>query len=136
MCLVFVFPLMARLSEVVILSAKTGFALSFCLLLRWGVLHRVLLMVGWCQVLYWSRFLCLSSYCLILPKVRSLVVYSWSQCPLSKGSGLDLWSGTKIPQVVCYGKNEIKTNSHEWETKDKPQTNGSYKIRQIIIKIM
>ena len=26
---------------------------------------------------------------------------SWSQC--SKGSGLDLWSGTKIPQVVCYG---------------------------------
>ena len=28
---------------------------------------------------------------------------SWSQCPHSKGSGLDLWSGTKIPQVVCYG---------------------------------
>ena len=28
---------------------------------------------------------------------------SWSQCSHSKGSGLDLWSGTKIPQVVCYG---------------------------------
>ena len=28
---------------------------------------------------------------------------SWSQCFHSKGSGFDLWSGTKIPQVVCYG---------------------------------
>jgi len=28
---------------------------------------------------------------------------SWSQCSHSKGSGLDLWSGRKIPQVVCYG---------------------------------
>ena len=28
---------------------------------------------------------------------------SWSQCSHSKGSGLDLWSGTKIPQVICYG---------------------------------
>ena len=28
---------------------------------------------------------------------------SWSQCSHSKGSGLDLWLGTKIPQVVCYG---------------------------------
>ena len=31
---------------------------------------------------------------------------------------------------------EIKTNIQKWETKDEPQTNGSYKIRQIIIKIM
>ena len=31
---------------------------------------------------------------------------------------------------------EIKTNTHKLETKDEPQTNGSYKIRQIIIKIM
>ena len=28
---------------------------------------------------------------------------SWSQCCHSKGSGFDLWSETKIPQVVCYG---------------------------------
>ena len=28
---------------------------------------------------------------------------SWSQCSHSKGSELDLWSGTKIPQVACYG---------------------------------
>ena len=27
----------------------------------------------------------------------------WSQCSHSKGSELDLWSGMKIPQVVCYG---------------------------------
>jgi len=31
---------------------------------------------------------------------------------------------------------EIKTNIQKWETKDEPQTNGSYKIREIIIKIM
>ena len=28
---------------------------------------------------------------------------SWSQCFHSIVSGLDLWSGTKISQVVCYG---------------------------------
>ena len=31
---------------------------------------------------------------------------------------------------------EIKTNIQKWATKDESQTNGSYKIRQIIIKIM
>ena len=31
---------------------------------------------------------------------------------------------------------EIKINTQKRETKDEPQTNGSYKIRQIIIKIM
>jgi len=31
---------------------------------------------------------------------------------------------------------EIKTNIQKWETKDEPQTNDSYKIRQRIIKIM
>ena len=31
---------------------------------------------------------------------------------------------------------ETKTNIQKQETKDEPQTNGSYKIRQIIIKIM
>ena len=30
---------------------------------------------------------------------------------------------------------EIKTNVKKWDT-DEPQTNGSYKIRQIIIKII
>ena len=31
---------------------------------------------------------------------------------------------------------QIKTNNQKRETKDEPQTNGSYKIRQMIIKIM
>ena len=31
---------------------------------------------------------------------------------------------------------EIKTNIQKQEAKDEPQTNGSYKMRQIIIKIM
>jgi len=31
---------------------------------------------------------------------------------------------------------EIKTNIQKQETKDEPQTNDSYKIRQIIIKII
>ena len=31
---------------------------------------------------------------------------------------------------------EIKTNIQKGETKDEPQTNGSYKLRQIIIKTM
>ena len=31
---------------------------------------------------------------------------------------------------------EVKTNIQKWETKDEPQTDGSYKMRQIIIKIM
>ena len=31
---------------------------------------------------------------------------------------------------------EIKTNIQKRETKDEPQTNGGYKIRQIIMKIM
>ena len=31
---------------------------------------------------------------------------------------------------------EIKTNTPKWETKDKPQANGSYTIRQIRVKIM
>jgi len=35
---------------------------------------------------------------------------SWSQCSHSKGSGLDLWSGTKIPQVCVMALSEIKTN--------------------------
>ena len=51
-----------------------GFVFLFCLLFRWGVLHRVLLVVGWCRVSYSSGFLCVSSHYLILPRVSSLVV--------------------------------------------------------------
>ena len=67
-----------------------GFAILFCLFFRWGILHRVLLVVGWCWVLYSGGFLCVSSHYLILPRVSSLG--SWSQCSHSKGSGIDLCS--------------------------------------------
>ena len=62
----------ARLSEVVLFCWWWG--LYFCLLFRWGVLHRLLLVPGWCQVLYASGCLCASSQHLIAPRVSSLVV--------------------------------------------------------------
>ena len=49
----------------------TGFVFLFCLLFACGVLHRV---VGWCQVLYSSGFLSVSSHYLILLRVSSVVV--------------------------------------------------------------
>ena len=61
---------------------------------------------------------------------------SWSRCSHSKGSGLDLWSGMKISQVVFIELSEIKTNIQKQETKDEPQINSSYKISQITIKII
>ena len=45
-----------RLREVVILPANDWVCIFACLLFRWGVLHRVLLLVGWCRVLYPSGF--------------------------------------------------------------------------------
>jgi hypothetical protein len=45
----------------------------FYLWFRWGILHRVLLVVGWCWVLYSSGFLCVSSHYLILPSVNTQV---------------------------------------------------------------
>ena len=41
---------------------------------RWGILHRVLLVIGWCWVLYSSGFICVSSHYLMRPRVNSLVV--------------------------------------------------------------
>ena len=67
------------------------FVFLFYLLFRWGILHSVQLVVGWCRVLYSSGFLCVTSHYLILPRVSSLVVGSWSQCSHCKGSGLDLF---------------------------------------------
>ena len=51
-----------------------GFVFLFYLLFRWGVMRRVLLVVGWCWVLYSGSFLCVSSHYLILPIVSFLVV--------------------------------------------------------------
>ena len=66
-----------------------GFVFLFCFLFRWGVLHRVLLVVGWCQVLYSSGFLCVSPHYLVLPRVSSLVVLVlWVSVPTPKAQGL------------------------------------------------
>ena len=115
----------------------TGFVFLCCLLFARGFLHRVLMVVGWCQVLYSSGFLCVSSHYLILPMVSSLVVYGLGvSAPTPKAQGLI--SGQELRfykwffMILC----EIKTNIQKWEKKDEPHTNGSYKIRQIIIKIM
>ena len=64
-----------------------GFVFLFCLLFRWGILHRVLQVLGWCLVLYSSGFLCVSSIW------YSLVLVLWWSSVLShsKVSGLDLF---------------------------------------------
>ena len=69
----FVFPLMDK--------AEWGgnpvcwwLGLYFCFVCCLTHLHRMLLVVGWCWVLYSSGLICVSSYYLILPRVSSLVV--------------------------------------------------------------
>ena len=113
-----------------------GFVFLFCLLFRWGILHRVLLVVGWCQVLYSSGFLCVSSHYLVLPRVSSLVVLGLGVSAPTPKAGLDLGQEQRFHKWFVMALSEIKTNIQKWEIKDEPQTNGSYKIRKIIIKIM
>ena len=68
---------------------------------------------------------------MILPRVSSLVVQSLGvRAPTPKAQGLI--SGKWFVMAL----RESKTNIQKQEIKDEPQTNGSYKIRQIIIKIM
>ena len=51
--------------------------------------HRVLPVVGWCQVLYSGGFLCVSSCYFILPRVSSLVVLGHGiSAPSPKAQGL------------------------------------------------
>ena len=114
-----------------------GFVILFCLLFRWGILHRVILVVGWCQVLYSSGFLCVSSHYLIPPIVSSLVVYGLRvSAPTPKAQGLISGQKQRFHKGFVMALSEIKTHIHKWEAKDEPPTNGCYKIRKIIIKIM
>ena len=133
----FVFPLMGK--------AEWGgnpvcwwFGLYFCFVCCFCVLHRVLLVVGWwCRVSYSSGFLCVSSHYLILPRVSSLVVQGLGvSAPTPKAQGLISSQEWRFNKWFDMALSEIKTNIQKRETKDEPQTNGSYKIRQIIIKIM
>ena len=69
-----------------------GFVFLFCLLFRWGVLHSMLLVGGWCQVLYSSGFLYMSSHYLISPRVSSgegngnPLQYSCLENPMGRGA--------------------------------------------------
>ena len=114
-----------------------GFVFLFCLLIRWGILHRMLLVVGWCWVSFSSGFLCVSSHYLILPGVSSLIIYSLGvSAPIPKVQGLISSQEQRFHKSFVMALREIKTNTQKRESKDEPQTNGSYKIRQIIIKMM
>jgi len=114
-----------------------GFVFLFCLLFRWGVLHRVLLVVGWFPFLYSSGFLCVSSHYLILSRVSSLVVQGLGvSAPTPKAQGLISGQEWRVHKWSVLTLSEIKTNTHKQEAKVEPQKNGSYKIRQIVINIM
>ena len=109
-----------------------GFVFLFCLSFRWGILHRVILVVGWCWVLYSSAFLCVSSHYLILPRVSSLVVYALGvSAPTPKAQGLISGHKWRFCKWFVMALRKSKTNIQKRWT-----PNGSYKIRQILIKIM
>ena len=86
-----------------------GFVFLFCLLFRWCILHRVLLVVVWCQVLYSSGFLCVSSHYLTLPRVSSgedngtPLQYSCLENPMDRGAW---WA-------VVHGVGRV---GHDWAT--------------------
>ena len=55
---------------------------------------------------------------------------------MPKAQGLISGQERRFHKWFVMALSEIKTNIQKRETKDEPQTNDSYKIRQIIIKIM
>ena len=85
-----------------------GFAFLFCLLFRWGILHRMILVVGWCWVLYSSGFLCVNSI--------------WSSLGLVPEKAMATYSSTlawKIPWTEELGRLQsmgFRRVGHNWET--------------------
>ena len=74
---------------------------------------------------------------MIFPRVSSLVVEGLGvSAPTPKAQGLISGQERRFHKWFVTALSEIKTNIQKRETKDKPQTNGSYKLRQIIVKIM
>ena len=74
---------------------------------------------------------------MILPSVNSLVVQGLGvSAPTPKAQGLISVQERRFCKWFVMALSEIKANIQKQETKAEPQTNGSYKIRQIIIKIM
>ena len=93
---------------------------------------------GWIMlVLYSTGFLCVSSHYSILPRVSSLVVLDLGgNAPTAKAQGLICGQEQSFHKWFVMALSENKTSIPKRETKDDLQTNSSYKIRQIIIKIM
>ena len=124
-------------AEVVILSSDD----CFCIFVLFVVQMMCLAQGatgGWVMlVLYSTGFLCVSSHYSILPKVSSLVVQDLGvSAPTAKAQGLISGQEQRFHKWFVMALSEIKTNISKRERKDEPQTNSSYKIRQIIIKIM
>ena len=68
---------------------------------------------------------------MILPRVSSLVIYGLGvSAPTPKAQGLISGLEQRFHKWSLMALSEIKTNIQKRETKDEPQTNGSYKIRQ------
>jgi len=77
------------------------------------------------------------SHYVILPRVNSLVVQGLGvSVPTPKAQGLICGQEQRFHKWFVMALKESKTNIQKQETKDEPQTNGSCKTRQIIIKIM
>ena len=113
-----------------------GFLFLFCLLFKWGVCTACYWWLGgW--ILYSGGFCCVSSHYLIFPRFSSLVVEGLGvSAPTPKAQGLISGQEWRFHKWFAMALSEVKTNTQKQETKDELQTNGSYKIRQIIIKIM
>ena len=73
---------------------------------------------------------------MILLRVSSLVVYGLGvSAPTPKAQGVISHQEGRFHKWFVMALSEIRTDTKKLETKDEPQTNGSYKIRQIIIKM-
>ena len=74
---------------------------------------------------------------MILPGVSCLVVYGLGvSAPTPQAQDLISGQERRFHKWFVIALSEIKRNTPKQETKDEPQTNGSYKIKQIIAKIM
>ena len=74
---------------------------------------------------------------MILPGVSCLVVYGLGvSAPTPQAQDLISGQERRFHKWFVIALSQIKTNIQMLETKDESQTNGSYKIKKIIVKIM
>ena len=92
----------------------------------WTVAHQAPPSMGFSNQEYWSGLPFPSPGDLPDPGIK----YQ-TQVSCTVGRCFNLWA---TREALVMALSEIKTNIQKWETKDEPQVNESYKIRQIIIK--